>query len=255
MTTSNTQTDPILITFPPSLDSELARFLLSHYGVRHLEQRHTFIFSLFATLWHAQTVIFPVLYSDKFKLVGPRPISEYFDSRCGPTLQLWPSLEDQKRQTEADWNQFNDTLAFASAKFAYFYLLPHRDLMIAPLTQGTPDFEVNAVKRAYSVFAGLLSTALGLSQKKADESLAQIRTVFVSVDARLADGRKFLVGDRLSISDLAFAVAAAPLLLPSGYGGPIPSYDHMPAAVRSAVNEMRTHPAGAYALRIYKEYR
>jgi glutathione S-transferase len=255
MSNSNAQTDPILITFPPSLDSELARFLLSHYGVRHFEQRHTFIFSFFATLWHAQTFIFPVLYSDTFKLIGPRPISEYFDTRGGPTLELWPSLQDQKRQAEADWNQFNDTLAFASAKFAYFYLLPHRDLMIEPLTQGAPDFEVKAVTRAYSVFAGLLSTALGLSQKKADESLAQIRTVFVSVDARLADGRKFLVGDRLSISDLAFAVAAAPVLLPAKYGGPIPPYEQMPAAIQSAVSEMRAHPAGAYALRIYKEYR
>jgi len=233
----------------------LARFLLSHYRVQHLEQRHTFIFSLFATLWHAQTVIFPVLYSDELRLIGPRPISQHFDSRGEPTLTLWPSLQDQKRQTESDWSQFNDTLAFASAKFAYFYLLPHRELMIEPLTQGTPDFEVNAVKSAYSVFAGLLSTALGLSQKKADESLAQIRTVFVSVDQRLADGRKFLVGDRLSISDLAFAVAAAPLLLPEKYGGPIPSYDQMPAAVQSAVNEMRAHAAGEYALRIYKEYR
>jgi hypothetical protein len=29
-----------LITFPPSLDSELARFLLKHYGIEHQEQPH-----------------------------------------------------------------------------------------------------------------------------------------------------------------------------------------------------------------------
>jgi hypothetical protein len=36
MTAPGTISDPVLNTFPPSLDSELARFLLEHYGVQHL---------------------------------------------------------------------------------------------------------------------------------------------------------------------------------------------------------------------------
>jgi glutathione S-transferase len=75
------------------------------------------------------------------------------------------------------------------------------------------------------------------------------------VDARIAGDRKFLVGDALTLSDLAFAVAAAPVLLPSAYGGPIPPYAEMPAEIQGAVNEMRAHPAGAFALRIYEEQR
>jgi glutathione S-transferase len=253
MATSNQES--VLITFPPSLDSELARFLLSHYRVEHQEQRHTFLYLFLYTLWHGFTFIFPLLYGNGLRLVGPRPISEYFDSRCEPDLALWPSLPDLNQQAQADWNQFNDSLAFATAKFAYFYLLPHRDLMIEPLTQGTPTPEVNAVKRSYSIFAGLLSTALGLSQKKADESLAQMRSVFTAVDTRLSDGRRFLVGDRLTISDLAFAVAAAPAVLPAKYGGPIPSFEEMPSAVQAVVKEMRGHPSGSFALRIYEQYR
>lgn len=252
---TNPNKDPVLITFPPSLDSELARFLLSHYRVEHQEQRHTFLYSFLYTLWHGYTLVFPLLYGKGMTLVGPRPISEYFDTRCEPNVALWPSQPDLNRKAQADWNQFNNTLAFATAKFAYFYLLPHRDLMIEPLTQGTPLSEVNAVKRSYSIFSGLLSTALGLSQKKADESLAQIRSVFTAVDARVSDDRKFLLGDRLTISDLAFAVAAAPVVLPTKYGGPIPSFDQMPGAVQAVVNEMREHPAGAFALRIYGQYR
>jgi hypothetical protein len=45
-------TDPILITLPPSLDSELGRFLLEHYGIQDQERPHTLIFSSFVTLWH-----------------------------------------------------------------------------------------------------------------------------------------------------------------------------------------------------------
>jgi glutathione S-transferase len=158
-------------------------------------------------------------------------------------------------QVESDWILFNNTLAFATASFAYYYLLPHRDRMILPLTEGVPAIERKAVERAYPIFSGLLRLLLRLSLNKARQALAQIRTTFDSVDARLADGRKFLVSNRLTLSDLAFSVAAAPVVLPAGYGGPMPSFDEMPSEVQVVVTEMRSHPAGAFALRIYEEQR
>jgi glutathione S-transferase len=127
--------------------------------------------------------------------------------------------------------------------------------MIRPLSEGVPPFERRAVESAYPVFAGLLRLLLQLSLDKAQQAAAQIRDIFDSVDARLADGRRFLVGDRLTLSDLAFSVAAAPVVLPASYGGPIPSFDQMPPEVRALVTEMRGHPAGAFALRIYQEQR
>jgi|SRR5271169_4154264 len=246
---------PVLITFPPSLDSETSRFLVEHYGIKSSERRHTLIFSFFVTLWHGYTPIFPLLYSDSFRLVGPRPIVDHFDPLSPPELKLLPTDPNDLRQVESDWTQFNGTLAFATAKFAYYYLLPHRDLMIRPLTEGVPDFERKAVERAYPIFAGLLRLLLQLSLSTAQQSVAQVRNIFDSVDARLADGRKFLAGERLTLSDLAFAVAAAPVVLPSGYGGPIPSFDEMPSEVQAVVTEMRGHRAGAFALRIYDEQR
>jgi len=246
---------PILITFPPSLDSELSRFLTGHYGIEHEEHRHTLYFCFGATLWHGFTVIFPLLYGDNLKLVGPRPMADYFDARSTPDLRLLPQDEAQRRQVESDWPLFNETLAFATAKFAYYHLLPHRDMMIAPLSEGTPAFEQKAVRSAYWLFAGLLKLLLRLSAKAAQDNLDQARKIFDTVDSRLAGGQEYLVGDRLTLSDVAFAVAAAPVVLPDSYGGPIPAYDQMPAPVQSAVNEMRARPAGAFALRIYAEER
>ena len=51
-------------------------------------------------------------------------MAEYFDKRCQQNRQRWPQEEDQKRQVESDWNLFNNALAFATAKFAYYHLLP-----------------------------------------------------------------------------------------------------------------------------------
>jgi glutathione S-transferase len=247
--------DPVLITFPPSLDSELARFLLEHYGIKHQERRHTLVFSSLVTLWHGATLIFPLVYSNSFKLIGPRQMADYFDTQCAAELRLWPMAENQRTQVQSDWSLFNSSLALATASFAYYYLLPHRDLMIQPLSLGTPDFERGTVECAYLIFAWLLRTLLRLSPNKVQDSLNQIRTIFASVDSRLASGSKFLVGNRLTLSDLAFAVAAAPVVLPTGYGGPMPSLPQMPSEVQTVVSEMRAHTAGAFALRIYQEYR
>jgi glutathione S-transferase len=253
--TANTPHKPALITFPPSLDSELARFLLAHYGVEYDEQPHAFLFSVFSTLWHGSTFIFPLLYNESLKLVGPQPIANYFDQHCSPGLRLWPQAENEKKQVQDDWILFNQTLAFASAVFAYYHLLPHRQIMILPLSRGAPAFEQKAVAKAYPIFAGALRILLRLTAQRAKQSLDQVRDVFTKVETRLADGRSFLVGNRLTLSDLAFADAAAPVVLPSTYGGPIPSFDQMPAPIQAAVSEMRSRPAGQYALRVYDRYR
>jgi glutathione S-transferase len=246
---------PALITFPPSLDSELARFLLAHYGIEYDEQPHAFLFSIFPTLWHGSTFIFPLLYNESLKLVGPQAIANYFDQHCSPGLRLWPQAENEKRQVNDDWTLFNQTLAFASAVFAYYHLLPHRPIMILPLSRGAPAFEQKAVAKAYPVFAGALRLLLRLTAERAKQSLDQARDVFTKVETRLADGRNFLVGNRLTLSDLAFADAAAPLVLPASYGGPIPSFEQMPPPIQAAVSETRSRPAGQYALRIYDRYR
>jgi glutathione S-transferase len=120
---------------------------------------------------------------------------------------------------------------------------------------GTPRFEAKTVQVAYPVYAGLLRLLLGLTAEKAQESLDQVRKVFDMVDARLGIKKDYLVGDRLTLSDIAFAVAAAPVVLPTNYGGPLPSFDQMPTPVQTAVTEMRGRPAGAFALRVYGEQR
>ena len=127
--------------------------------------------------------------------------------------------------------------------------------MIRPLSEGTPNYEVLAVRWAYPLFAGFLRLALHLSASVAQEALGQIRTVVQSVDARLADGRRYLAGDRFSLSDMTFANALAPLVLPDGYGRPLPSFAEMPPALQSVIAEMQSHPAGQFALRIYRDHR
>ena len=159
----------ILITFPPSLDCELSRFLLAHYRIPYEERRHTVIFSFFATLWHGSTIYFPLLYGGSWQpLDTVRKMIDYFDPLCPMDRNLL--LTGRERESvEADWTAFNATLGGATAAFSYFHLLPHRQIMIRPLTEGTPAYEVFAVRWAYPLFAAFLRKVLHLSAGAAQE--------------------------------------------------------------------------------------
>jgi glutathione S-transferase len=246
--------DPTLITFPPSLDSELSRFLLTHYQIPHREQRHTLILSSFATLWHGYTVRFPLLYGESYRFNTARKMIDYFEPLSPAERRLVPDTDDPE-QAKADWDYFNNTLGTATSVFGYYHLLKHREIMIGPLSDGALKFEVAAVRVAYPVFAGLLRLLLRLTASRAESALGVIREVMQNVDERLSDGRPFLRGDRFSLADMAFAVAAAPIVWPDEYGGKLPPLASTPPEIKNAVAEMREHPAGQFVLRIYRERR
>jgi len=89
----------------------------------------------------------------------------------------------------------------------------------------------------------------------AEAALRRCREVFDAVAAMLADGRRFLLGERFTAADLTFAALSAPLLLPARYGVTLPPVEAMPAGMASVVRELRVHPAGAFAERVYAEER
>ncbi len=246
-------TDRTLITFPPSLDSEFSRFLLSHYGVAHREQRHVMPMSAIFTLRYGRSFRFPLLYGDGLRLDTVHKIIDYFEPRAADDRRLVP--DDLATTMRADWKVFHHDLNTPTTLLAYHHLLPHRDIMIDPLSEGAPAWEVAAVRNGYPFFHGMLRALLRPTDARAAAALTAIRGVLTKVDARLADGRRYLNGDRFSLSDMAFAVAAAPVAWPDNYGGAIPALADTPSGLRAVIDETRARPSGAFALRIYKDHR
>jgi glutathione S-transferase len=141
-----------------------------------------------------------------------------------------------------DWNRFHGAFATCTARLAYFHLLPHRDIMIEPFIRGIPRGEAALTRVIYPLQRALLSSFLQLTRENAADALAQIRTTFDKVDARISDGRRLLQGDRLTLGDVALAAAAAPVTLPDNGRSPIPPLSQMPAAYAAIVREMRNRP-------------
>ena len=101
------------------------------------------------------------------------------------------------------------------------------------------------------VSPGALSLALQLTAANADAALAQIRTIADATERRIRDGRRFLLGERPTLGDVALAAAAAPVVLPPGNLSPIPALADMPPAFAAIVREMQARPLGAFVRGLY----
>ncbi|MEA2438274.1 MAG: glutathione S-transferase, partial [Thermoleophilaceae bacterium] len=120
---------------------------------------------------------------------------------------------------------------------------------------GVPAWERRVVPAGFGLVAKVIDRYLKITPESAAASLRVAREVFDSVAERLSDGRPFLVGERFTAADLTFAALAAPVLVPPEYGVPLPQPDELPARMAEVVLELRSHPAGEFALRMYREER
>lgn len=244
-----------LITVPPMIDSEFCRFLLTHYRIAHVEEPHTFGFSFIYTLLNGRTLVSPLTFNDRYQVTAPKGVVDQFDPLVPPDFRLLRADAGEAAQITADMDRFNGVLGHAVAQYAYAILLPHRDIMIVPLTRGCPAWEVATVRTIYPVLASVLGLLLKLSDDNTRAALALIRTIMDEVDARLAGGGSYLIGDSLSLSDLAFVTAAGPMVQPEHDGSAAPSFAELPAEMQEVVTEFRAHPAGQFVQQIYREWR
>jgi hypothetical protein len=256
MSTLPTAADPLgFLTFSPMIDSETCRFLLTRYQIPYREEPHIFAWVSVLALWRNGSVFIPLIQGEGYRFVGPDAIIARFENQVPADRKLVPADSALSAQVKADWNRFHGDLATATTVLAYFNLLPHRDIMVDTFTRGVPATEAAVVKVAYPLFAGLFRLLLRLSQSRADDALKQVRAIFDETDKRLADGRRFLVGQTLTLSEIGLAVATAPLLLPPNYGSPIPPFDQMPPVMQSIITELRQRETGKFVQRIYSEFR
>jgi glutathione S-transferase len=90
---------------------------------------------------------------------------------------------------------------------------------------------------------------------QAAAALAEVDRSFDWIEEILADGRPYLVGDRFTAADLAFAALSAAVLMPERYGVTLPRPEDYPGDFSREVERLRRRPAGVFAARIVEAER
>lgn len=245
---------PILITISNSHYCEKARWALDRLGVAYREEAHVPLVSRLAGLrrgvWH--TV--PILVTADGVVRDSTAILRWAEARSRGGGRLYP--EDPTALDEVDGleERFDTALGPHTRRLAYSWLLPHRALALGALG-GVPLVEQVTTRALYPVVRKVMERGLGIDAAGVERSRRKIDEVFAEVGERIADGRRYLVGDRFTAADLAFASLAAPVLLPPEYGAKLPSIEVLPAPIRAEVERLRETAAGRFALRLYAEER
>ena len=253
--TRPTPEHPWMVSIPVSPYCELARWTLDRLGIAYVEEAHAPVFHVWAARRHGGGGTVPVLDVGERSLTDARQVVEYYDPRAPEPLRLFPADPAERGEAKQVFDELFDGLGVAVRAWAYAYMLPRRADTVRVWLVGAPRLEQRLVPVAYPVIAALVRRNLGLRSDTIQSERAVIDASLGRIDERLQDGRRYLLGNRLTAPDLAFAALVAPAVLPDRYGGPLPTLDELPERMRLDVHEIRATAAGELAQRLYREER
>jgi glutathione S-transferase len=243
-----------LITIPISHYCEKARWALDRTGVAYRERAHLQVIHWIPVARAGGKKTAPVLVWGDRVFADSADIVEAASAQAPPDSALFPDDPAAAAEVRALQRDFDEVLGPEGRRWMYFNLRGRRDIAIAYGCTGVPAWERRGLPLVYPLAARIIDRYLDVTPASAERSELQVRAVFDSVAERLG-GRPYLCGERFGAADLAFASLAAPLLMPPQYGVPLPQPDELPPAMAAKVREFRTHPAGAFALKMFIEER
>jgi glutathione S-transferase len=246
-----TRTDNVLVTIPISHYCEKARWALDRTRVAYTERPHLQAIHRLATRRAGGGLTAPVLVCADGVLADSADILCWVNAQSPAGRGLYPENPDRAAEVRALERDFDAHLGPSSRCWMYQHLRGRRDLAISYGCAGIPAWEQVALRLGYPALIAIVAHVLDVTPATAVRSESNVRAAFDAVGERLADGRSYLCGEEFSAADLTFSALAAPMLMPVGYGVPLPQPDELPRYAAGVVRELRTHPAGVHALTMF----
>jgi glutathione S-transferase len=244
-----------LITIGFSHYCEKARWAVDRTELEYREDDHVPLFHWRATLGSGAKRTVPALVMPGRVLKESNDILRFCDEQLAPERRLFPEDAAARAEVEALVADFDRGLGPAIRRWLYFHLLPDRSVASELLTSTGPGWERSVTRTLFPVMRAMMRRGMKVDAAGAARSWQRVAATFDAVDARLADGRRYLVGDRFSAADLTFAALASVLVGPKERGFPVPDAGTRIPAIAAEIAAAKARPCGRFIARIYAEER
>ena len=242
-----------LITIPISHYCEKARWALERAGIDYREERHVQGVHQLAARRAGGRKTVPVLVTPGEVLADSADILAWVDERTPVGERLFP--EDGRTDVEALCRRLDEVLGPSGRRLMYVHMLRERDLMLRFNNAGVPAWEDRFLRLAWPLVVRFAARELAITPGVEVEDEAAVWRELDFVGDLLADGRPHLCGERFSAADLTFAALAAPVIVPPEYTVALPQPDQLPEETAVLLRRAREHPAGEYALELFRRRR
>lgn len=252
-----------LITIRPSHYNEKARWALDRFELEYEEEPWMpmthFLGSAKVLLprrlgrpdAQSSRLSTPILVTEDRTLTDSSEIVAFAASHSGSRLHWSSEVIDLDRHLSGRFGA--DT-----RRLAYHHLLPDQALLEELAHRSVDPLQAWAWIALSPVVRKVVTRRLQVFPDKSARSRDRIVEEFERVGERLADGRRYLCGDRFSAADLSFAALASLALLvqpQEGYGAWLPSLDQATPEYAAFARRLRSTRAGEFVLRMFAEER
>jgi glutathione S-transferase len=196
----------------------------------------------------------PVLIANTDVFTDSAEILDYLDTIATTDDKFYPIELEHRRKVDDLVRLFDTELAPAVRLWTYFYIMDYPRLVQSLWCQGVPWYERLLFPIVFNWMRSNVVQMYGIDRGTANTANEKICEIFNTVDLLLADGRNYLVGDRFSAADLAFATLAAAVVLPQGYGVILPELSEFPSEMADQIQFWQSTSAGKFVLRLYREH-
>jgi glutathione S-transferase len=242
-----------LVTITVSHYCEKARWALDRAGMRYVEEGHAPLFHRPFTMARGGAST-PLLATPHGSLTDSTDIVRFADRGIDEARRLYPhgALGDEAAALE---EHFDTKLGPATRALAYAILMPEKEAFLKAVTAGVPDAEAVGLRLLRRPIVALMRKGLRLDDRTRAWAERRVRDILAEVDARLADGRRFVCGDRFTAADLTFAALADPVIDRDDDPRARHRTSDAPPELAALRREFRRTPAGELVARLYREER
>lgn len=239
-----------LFTFRISHFSEKARWLLDASGTEYREVCWTPFFHIWPALRYGRRgTTVPILRHRGGYVQDSTEILLWLDNNM-PGFQLLPH-DKALRHDVLEWEARFDRIGMHVMRFAYADALDDADAVVTLWTMDATSLQRRLIRSGFPLLRATFRHMLNMSEASVARSAQRIGEALDDLDTELADGREYLVGDRLSAADITACALLAPLVGPAEH--PVYAREDFRAGIAARVAPWQARPAFAWVRRRYAQ--